>query len=271
PGRAMLSYAALREQVEATVRALRARGVGRSGRVVVALPQGPELAVATLGVAAGAIAAPMDPNGREADFDVLFADMEVDAAVVLGGVESAARRVAVRRGMTLIELWPEDSAAAGRYRIEGDAGDPEEALDFGGPDDRSLFLRTSGTTSRSKIVPLTHRQFLSAADNTSRAFCLTPQDRLLNPMPLFHGHGLVAGTVSSLMAGASVICTPRFEPTSFFGWLDEFEPTWYTAVPTIHQAILLEAPDHLDVIERRPLRFIRSASAFLPDAVRSEL
>jgi acyl-CoA synthetase (AMP-forming)/AMP-acid ligase II len=53
----------------------------------------------------------------------------------------------------------------------------------------------------------------------------------MNVMPLFHIHGLIAALLSSLASGASVVCTPGFSPTRFFEWLDEFRPTWYTAVP----------------------------------------
>ncbi len=90
-------------------------------------------------------------------------------------------------------------------------------------------------------------------------------------MPLFHIHGLIGAVVSSLAAGASVVCTPGFDAASFFGWLDIFQPTWYTAVPTMHQAILARAPAHREIIARRPMRFIRSCSASLPARVMGDL
>ena len=60
-------------------------------------------------------------------------------------------------------------------------------------------------------------------------------------MPLFHIHGLIAAVLTSLSAGASIYCTPGFNALRFFHWLDEAQPTWYTAVPTMHQAILPRA------------------------------
>ena len=60
-------------------------------------------------------------------------------------------------------------------------------------------------------------------------------------MPLFHIHGLIAAVLASLSAGASVVCTPGFNALRFFQWLDQEKPTWYTAVPTMHQAILARA------------------------------
>ena len=60
-------------------------------------------------------------------------------------------------------------------------------------------------------------------------------------LPLFHVHGLVSGVLAALAAGSSVVCTPGFDAAAFFGWLKEFRPTWYTAVPAIHQAVLSAA------------------------------
>src|SRR5262249_24844888 len=100
---------------------------------------------------------------------------------------------------------------------------------------------------------------------------LTRADRCLNIMPLFHIHGLIAATVSSLMAGASVICTPGMDVSAFFKWMEAFDPTWYTAVPTMHQTILSHAESNREIIERSPFRFIRSSSAALAPKLLTEL
>ncbi|HKQ96105.1 MAG TPA: AMP-binding protein, partial [Aestuariivirgaceae bacterium] len=130
-----------------------------------------------------------------------------------------------------------------------------------------LVLHTSGTTSRPKIVPLSHGNLIASAEHIVRTLALKPQDRCLNIMPLFHIHGLVAAILSSVAAGGSVFCTPGFNALKFFGWLEEAHPTWYTAVPTMHQAILSRAERNVETIARHPLRFIRSSSASLPPTV----
>src|SRR4029079_16321036 len=126
------------------------------------------------------------------------------------------------------------------------------------------LLHTSGTTARPKLVPLTHRQLAASAGNVAATAGLTPTDRCLNVMPLFHIHGLVAALLASLRAGASVGCTPGFHQLHFFDWVDELDPTWYTAVPTMHAAVLARAPDHEETVGRQRLRFVRSSSAALP-------
>ena len=133
------------------------------------------------------------------------------------------------------------------------------------PDHIALLLHTSGTTSRPKLVPLLHRNLCASARHIAATLRLTPEDRCLNIMPLFHIHGLVAAVLSTLGAGGSVVCTDGVYGSGFFDWLDEFAPTWYTAVPTMHMGILARAPEHATVIAARPLRFIRSSSSALPD------
>jgi oxalate---CoA ligase len=74
-----------------------------------------------------------------------------------------------------------------------------------------------------------------------------------------------------MIAGGGVMCTSGFHASMFFSWLDDYRPTWYTAVPAIHRAILAEAPRHRDIVARSRLRFIRSASATLPPSVMIDL
>ena len=133
------------------------------------------------------------------------------------------------------------------------------------------MLHTSGTTSRPKIVPLSQRNICASAGHIRDILNLTPVDRGLSIMPLFHIHGLIGSVLSTLAAGGSVFCTPGFNALKFFAWMDEAKPTWYTAVPTMHQAILTRAANNREIIARHPLRFIRSSSSSLPPQVLHEL
>jgi acyl-CoA synthetase (AMP-forming)/AMP-acid ligase II len=139
------------------------------------------------------------------------------------------------------------------------------------PDDISMVLHTSGTTSRPKIVPLSQRNLCASARNIAKSLQFRADDRGLNVMPLFHIHGLIAGVLAPLSAGSQVCCTPGFNALKFFAWMDEAAPTWYTAVPTMHQAIVSRAKGNHDVIARHPLRFMRSSSSSMPPQVIKEL
>jgi acyl-CoA synthetase (AMP-forming)/AMP-acid ligase II len=134
-----------------------------------------------------------------------------------------------------------------------------------------MVLHTSGTTSRPKIVPLSQSNLVASATNIRNSLQFTAEDCGLNVMPLFHIHGLIAGVLAPLAAGSQVFCTPGFNALKFFSWMDEANPTWYTAVPTMHQAIVSRAKGNQEVIARNPLRFMRSSSSSMPPQVIAEL
>jgi acyl-CoA synthetase (AMP-forming)/AMP-acid ligase II len=83
----------------------------------------------------------------------------------------------------------------------------------------ALILHTSGTTSRPKIVPLLQSNVAASAQNIAASLALSPEDRCLNVMPLFHIHGLIAAVSASLGGGGSVWCAPGFDALKFFGWM----------------------------------------------------
>jgi oxalate---CoA ligase len=183
----------------------------------------------------------------------------------------ADERVAADLDIPILRLEVDDDAPAGQFRLSGEALGDAGAAGPAGPDDIALVLHTSGTTSRPKIVPLTQANLAASAQNIRATLALTAADRCLNIMPLFHIHGLIAAVLSSLSAGASVVCTPGFNALRFFGWLEEAKPSWYTAVPTMHQAILSRAGRNAESIAAAKLRFIRSSSSSLPPQVMAEL
>ena len=273
PSAVPLTYQGLREQVDETVSALNAVGIGCGDRVAIVLPNGPEMAAAFLGVAAGATSAPLNPQYRAEELEFYLTDLAAKALVVEAGAPSAASDVAARLEIPMIALETTPEKGAGRFRLDTGAV-PGRVPASGGPaapSDVALVLHTSGTTSRPKIVPLTHANVCASALNVSRTLALTEVDRGLVVMPLFHIHGLIAGVLAPLLAGGSVFCAPSFNTLRFFGWVSEARPTWYTAVPTMHQAILARAGHNPEVIAANPLRFIRSSSSSLPPQVLAEL
>jgi oxalate---CoA ligase len=266
PGRSSLTYTALLELVSGTAGGLRASGIGPEHRVALLVENGPEAASAFLSIAQAAAVAPLNPAYRAQELAFYLEDIHAQAIVVSATLDTTARDVARARGIRVLDLHVDLSAAAGVFTLDGVRSDApiEPGPD---PDSVALMLHTSGTTSRPKLVPLTHRRLRVSADNVSRTLQLTPADRCLNVMPLFHIHGLVAALLASLHSGASVACCPGFHQLRFFDRLDELEPTWYTAVPTMHSAVLSRARDHQETLARHRLRFIRSSSAALPVSV----
>ncbi len=264
-----LVYEALRHQIRATVASLNALGVGRGDRVALVLPNGPEMAAAFLGVAAGAVVAPLNPAYRAEEFEFYLADLKAKALIVEAGVSGPAVEVAQGLGVAIVELRPGLEAGAFKLAGEGEGAPARPGLAW--PDDIALILHTSGTTSRPKIVPLSHRNVTASAHNIAATLTLSAWDRALNVMPLFHIHGLIAGLLAPLSRGGTVICTSGFNALRFFAQMRASAPTWVTAVPTMHQAILGRAAQNRDAIEEFPLRFLRSSSASMPPQVIGKL
>ncbi len=271
PGRAWLTYGALRELASRVAEQLRGFGIGAGDRVAIVLPNGPEMATAFITIAQSAVTAPLNPAYRQEEFEFYLKDLKAKALVVLAGHEGAAVAAANACGISILRLETGVHLPAGQFSLSGPSARNGAPAPAPGPDDIALILHTSGTTSRPKIVPLLQRNLVASARNIGASLALTPVDRCLNVMPLFHIHGLIAAVTSSLAAGASIWCAPGFDALKFFGWMKDASPTWYTAVPTMHQAILSRAARNQDVIDAVPLRFIRSSSASLPAQVMLEL
>jgi acyl-CoA synthetase (AMP-forming)/AMP-acid ligase II/thioesterase domain-containing protein/acyl carrier protein len=264
PGRSAATYDDLLDQLDEVARHLRAAGIARSGRVAVSLPNGPDAAVALLGTATAAVCAPLAPDLPEGDVANQLTALGARALVVQREHDTAARAAAAALGTPVIELVAGDTA--GTFALAGPASSDGAPAEREHDADAVLLLFTSGTTGSPKLVPLTERNLLTSAANVAATLRLGPADRCLNVMPLFHIHGLVAALLGSIVAGGSIVCTAGFRARDVPGWIDEYRPTWYTAVPTIHQAMLDVARTSAAAGRALPatFRFVRSSSAALP-------
>jgi acyl-CoA synthetase (AMP-forming)/AMP-acid ligase II len=272
PGRAALDYAGLRTLVQRTLGSLNAMGIGRNDRVAIVLANGPEMATCFISAACGVTTAPLNPAYRADEFEFYLSDLHAKALIVEHDSASPAIAVATKLGIRIVDLVAGD--AAGDFQLKArDAQADTPTIDGGEarPEDTSMVLHTSGTTSRPKIVPLSQRNLCTSAANIAATLKFSAADRGLNIMPLFHIHGLIAGVLAPLAAGSQVYCTPGFNALKFFGWMDDAKPTWYTAVPTMHQAIVSRAGKNGEIIKRHPLRFIRSSSSSMPPQVIREI
>jgi acyl-CoA synthetase (AMP-forming)/AMP-acid ligase II len=278
PSRSALSFGALRQLIADTIARLNSLGIGRNDRVAIVLANGPEMATCFMACASGVASAPLNPAYRADEFEFYLRDLDAKALIVEAGSTSPAIEVAARLGVRLIDLVVPEGAPAGSFTLQPREGGndatgstPAAQGGFAQPGDVSMVLHTSGTTSRPKIVPLSQANLAASAANIRQTLQFSATDCGLNIMPLFHIHGLIAGVLAPLAAGSQVFCTPGFNALKFFAWMDEAHPTWYTAVPTMHQAIVSRASKNADVIARHPLRFLRSSSSSMPPQVIKEL
>ncbi len=264
------TYAELHAQVVRLRDQLTGAGITSECAVALALPNGPELAVGFLAAMTAAAGAPLAADRPVAEHERDLAAMGASLLVVQAGHDTPARDAAATLGIPRLELDP--ATREGRF-TEDPHPRPGPAAGAAPDDDRvALLLFTSGTTSRPKLVPSSEASLLRSAGNVAAVLALTADDRCLNVMPLFHVHGIVAALLASITTGGSVVCTPGFVASKVWDWIDTLRPTWYTAVPTIHQAMLdASRPRAAHTPIPSTLRFVRSSSAALAPRVMSEL
>jgi acyl-CoA synthetase (AMP-forming)/AMP-acid ligase II len=267
-----LTFAELRDLVGRTHQILNASGLRTNDTVAVALRNGPESAALFIALVTYCRVAPLNPAYTQKEIAFALRDLRASAIITSDDLTEALR-AAEECGVRRMLMVSSGESPAGVFELRCEVPlIPSTVLPPGpGPDDIALLLHTSGTTARPKLVPLTQRNLTLSALGVADSLGLSPADTCLSIMPLFHVHGLVAGLLASVAAGATVCLAPGFKATAFFSWLDSSQATWYTAVPTMHQAILARARHNRDALERHRLRFIRSCSSTLYSSVWEEL
>lgn len=268
PGVPPLTYRQLRENIVQLAAQLNSFGLGRGDRIAVVMANGPATIVTFFAAALCGTAAPMNPKYKQQEFEFYYADIQAKALITLPGTVEPAHAAASPQ-MQIINAIPK---ADGTLSFELIRGTPTaRPVELAEPDDIALILHTSGTTSLPKRVPIRHRNLSHSARNIIGTYNLTAQDRALCVMPLFHVHGIVASMLATLASGGTLICPTGFNALEFWSLLATFRPTWYSAVPTMHQLLLARSGRNREVIQANPLRFIRSSSASLPPVVLEQM
>ena len=266
-------------------------------------PPGIASAVAFVTITCQCTAAPLDPAYTQRDYKVALEQLNPRMLLIFDGVSTAddAKRAAEECGTKTVRVIPKPN---GTFSFDTSSNEHSKNTKrrrrlLTKADDIALILRTSGSTSKPKIVPLKMHAIISNARVIAKNLNLSSSDVALNAMPLFHIGGISSNLLSSLAAGASVIVMESFNVVTFVDIvlhqysipLQDESPsyhndnnekqspddsnalkeskiklpkvTWYSAVPTIHAAICdcIEGDEHLS---NHTLRFIRSGAAALP-------
>jgi len=215
---------------------------------------------------AGGVAAPLNPNYTSTEFEFYMKDGG-SKFVVISNDKSPAITAANNLKIPILTT----SFASGNLTIAQEGNKLSKSLDPATPseDDIALFLHTSGTTNRPKGVPLKHQNLMESISNIMKHYSLNFEDRSMIVMPLFHVHGLIGASLSTLMSGGTLIIPQKFSASTFWMDVKTYGATWYSAVPTIHQVLLLRADE--DKAPHESFRFIRSCSAALAPTILDNL
>ena len=268
PGGPNINYQDFRDEVEKIAGLLAGYGVNKGATVSIVLENSLDFMVDFLAVTrAGAIAAPLNPAYTVDEFKFFMEDADAKLVIVSAGATAAIEAANNLSIPFLISSVNSDGKVALSHEDNNlsKSINPENPS----PDDIALFLHTSGTTSRPKGVPLTHSNLMTSLNNIVKTYGLSENDTALVVMPLFHVHGLIGVALSSLNSAGTIVIPPRFSASNFWQNQALTKATWYSAVPTIHQILLMRADD--DNAPTKSFRFIRSCSASLAPSVFSDL
>ena len=261
--KSQISYKNLKIFIDNISKQLSGNGITNKDRAAIVLPNGPTMATSFLGISSYMSAAPLNPSYKSEEYEFYLKDLNPKILIVEKNSKNPSIEIAKKLNIEICELKIHKDQPEGLFNLF------ENKNDYSLPDenDEALVLHTSGTTSRPKIVPLSNNNIYSSSENISKSLDLTDKDHCLNIMPLFHIHGLIAVLATSMKVGASICASSGFNALKFLDLAKSEKITWYSGVPTMHQAILLRANKSGDVAKKLNLRLIRSSSASLPPAV----
>ena len=257
---APLDHRGLQQMIERTHRQLRLAGFGRDARIGVLLPEAPQAAVAIIAIACSAVAVPLDPRLGPAELDQFLQQLPLDALLIGSDGDQQGRAAAERHGLMLISAEAaEDGSPALRLAMPVAAQPAPDELPE--PDAPAFILRSSGTTALPKLIPFTHRNMLTAARKWQRWFGLDAGDRCLCVSAPYYSHGLKVTILTPLLTGGSVAFPLSPAVVDLHEWFASLRPSWYSAGPALHLAILEAARAHPEGLSAQRLRFASSGGA----------
>lgn len=227
------------------------------------------MAVTHLSVTSVATSAPLSIEITDDEIRASLDRMKIDYVIIEGGLDPRFRELANDAGIVIVEASSSGNMTGVcefRTSASGQNGEVEHAQ----PDDIALLLQTSGTTALPKIVPLTQAVNVATFGMDRLDVELTPNDRSLDVMPLNHIQGLNVELLGPLLNGASVVLAD-FNPRSFLDLVDRYKPTFFTLVPSMHQAVIDASHSSPAARTSQHLRFVRSSSSTLHAPLRSQL
>jgi oxalate---CoA ligase len=264
-----LSYKELCKQIDDVRDRLRQAGFDRNARIAVALPNGPEAALAIVAIGCAAVAMPLDVRLAYAEVELRLGLLRPSAVLVLRSSNSAARSVAERQGLPIIETMVNEGSL-GPELIVPQIG-PAAPRDEPDPDAPAFIVQTSATTAEPKLIPRSHRSMLVHSERLQVWFELTSQDRCLCAVPVYYGHGLLVAVLAPLLSGGSIAFPSDATQVDVSEWFSALRPTWYTGGPTLHLSVLRNLKDCEDARTMHNLRFIVTGGAPLSKVIHQGL
>ena len=267
PRRPFLSYGRLAAQIESTRAALNGHRVGRGDRIASVVTTHPEAVVAYVCAAATATVIPLDPKLTAVEMAAALRRSGAKAVIAsedARDVHDIAREI----GASIMTLTPTPALGTGSFELHGGVPGPADTPGPTEPDDVASIMMSSGTTAKSKMIPITHAVIMNRATHFNAYFKLTAADVIINVSPPYYVSPLSHQLAPSLAAGGRVVIPSKFDPDEFFDALVEFGVTFMSSQPTYYNAILDRAPFHAGAIAASRLRWVVTGGSAWPGETR---
>jgi long-chain acyl-CoA synthetase len=255
------TYRQFADAVDAVAREFRDIGIRPGDRVMIVSENSTALG-ACVYAASKIDAWPCVTNSRLSarEVDLIAAHSDARRLIFMTGVSSEAAAHAERRRAEPRVLGPFDGIAISELNV---AAKPEPTHE-----DRArqvaALIYTSGTTGTPKGVMLSHENLLFTGRTTVLIRDLAPHDRVYGVLPMSHIVGLSSGLVATMMAGATLMPVPRFDPGQLARAVAGGDVTILAGVPATYQRLLAhKSTAGLARLERGRLRIASVAGARL--------
>lgn len=256
---ASLTYRKLNHEANRLANAMLAQGLAKGSRVILLLPNIPQMVIAFYGALKADATVVLIPPMIEPD-ELVRQLKNVDASmlITLSTWTGLAKRIREEAGVPHVVLTdPADYLSPLKYfisRWRNRGMDLENALHWNRwvpaqsnkspasaaqPDDLAVIQFTGGTTSQSKGVMLSHRNIVANALQTRHWLPQAEEgkERFLCVVPFFHSYGMTAALNVPVSLGAALILKPQFQVLDVLKTIKKYKPTIFPGSPNMYMAI----------------------------------
>ncbi len=240
PDKKPLSFIQLIALIESTHRYLNQQGFGSTSRIALILPNTVEAAAAFLSISSTCTVIPLSSTATDIELKQLIPLTKLQAIITTNSLLQKIEVIGNIFDVPIIELISDDENGAGNFILKGGVLRSDFLSNYVSSQDLAMILLTSGSTSTPKIIPIKQGHYCSYLVAATKIRFITFNDRYLNLAYLHHLHGL-NGVCVPVIAGGSCVCPSKEQSLLSIKYLEEFNPTFYTALPTQYQQIASQA------------------------------
>ena len=259
--RPSLTYQGLFQQTQTIANQVSAIGFKPGDIIAIALENGSDFLTSTLSIASVATAFLLNPDQPEVEFERYFSQLDIKAVIVRHNSHSSIVSLANLKNIPIIELSSDSITAAGQFTLTTiEPITTTNQIVSPQLDDYAILVGTSGSTGQPKIISLTHESFFVSINHAANWMHLTECDRSLVITPFAFLHALVRSSCPLLTRGGEVVCTPGYNPAKILDWLERYQPSFFTGVPSMYRSLLQCIKNAGGISGQKSLRFLVTGS-----------